>query len=410
MANARQETNDMNGPKAAGIIAAHMQKDKMDVLNWNGAYLLAINADGNTPPDVQRAARYMLTHRQETIKMAALDPDNPEGCITATALNRAVQADDSTGGSPNAASEAGVLAAHMREKGISSLNIDQLVKLSTDKEASPRARQAAKYMLDHPDEFRRIQTHGGTKSDRSASANVDDFEWAALGEPGPTGAQPTADNAHTPLDTASQRDKGVHVQEETPNAGNGSLQPADGPRHAGDMNGPRAAGIMATYLRNNKMDTLNWTQTVNLMNNTSGNVPPEVQQAAKYMWEHREETSRTAALDPDSPEGYITATALNKAAQADDSAGGSPSAASESGTLAAHMREKGIASLNIDQLIKLSTDKEASPRARQAAKYMLDHPDAFKRIEARDGAAPDGSASVDDFECTFQYGLTDVSA
>ena len=404
--NEPQEANDMNGAKAAGIVSAHMQKNKMDVLNWNGVYLLAVNADGNTPPGVQQAAKYLLAHRQETVKMATLDPDSPEGYITATALNKAAQSDESAGGSPSAASESGVLAAHMREKGISSLNMDQLIKLSTDKDASPRARQAAKYMLDHPDEFRRIQTHSGTTSNDSASARVDDFEWANQGGLGSGGEQSKAGNVNAPR---GRLGSGVNTQL-TPNASNMSIQPSYAPPKVDDMNGPKAAGIMAAYMRKNKIDTLNWTQASNLMNNTSGNVPPEVQQAAKYMCEHREEASRMATLDPDSPEGYITATAFNKAAQADEPAGGSPSAASESGVLAAHMREKGISSLTMDQLVKLSTDKEASPRTRQAAKYMLDHPEEFNRIEARDGAAHDGSAGVDDFEHTSQYGMTNAPA
>ena len=403
--NSPQQVSDMNGPKAAGVMATHMHKNKLDSLNWNTVYLLAVNADGNTPPEVQQAAKYMLAHRQETVKMAALDPDSPEGYITATAFNKAVQADDSAGGSPSMASESGVLAAHMREKGIASLDVDQLIKLSTDKEASPRARQAAKYMLDHPEEFRRIQTRGTDTANSSASASVEDFEWATQAGSGSAGARTNADNVNTQPDSGPQHDNGTHVQE-TPRAGNASPQPADGPHQANDLNGPKAAGIIATYMRKNQLDTLNWTQTANLMNNASGNVPPEVQQAAKYMWEHREETTRMAALDPESPEGYITATALNRAAQTDDSTGGSPKATSESGVLSAYMREKGLSSVNYGDLVKLSSDKEAPPRVRQAAKYMLDHPDEFKRIEARDGANPDGSANVDDFEYTSQYGLT----
>ncbi|KVU40922.1 hypothetical protein WK68_12940 [Burkholderia ubonensis] len=406
-ANGPQQVNNMTGPKAAGIVAEHMRKNNMDTLDWNGAYRLAVNADGNTPPEVQRAAKWMLEHRSETTKMSAHDPNSPEDYITATALNKAAQGEDPAGGPPNASTESRVIAAYMREKELSSLSYSELVKLSTDKDTPPRVRQAAKYMLDHPDEFKQIDARDGTTPDSLAS--VEDFEWAASGGLGSTGKQMNTDNVSAQPANGPQRDDGVNVQK-TPNVGNVSPQPANGPQQVNSMTGPKAAGIVAEHMRKNNMDTLDWNGVNRLAVNADGNTPPEVQRAAKWMLEHRQETTKMSALDPNSPEDNITVIALNKAAQGEDPAGGPSNASTESRVIAAYMREKELPSLSYSDLVKLSTDKDAPPRVRQAAKYMLDHSDEFRQIDARDGTTPDGLVSVDDFEYTSQYGSTNAQA
>ncbi|WP_175964537.1 HrpF/NolX family T3SS translocon protein [Burkholderia pyrrocinia] len=390
--NVNRPTNGpMNGQKASGIMAAYMHKNNMETLDWDGLYKLMTNTSDSVPQQVQQAAKYLWEHREELAKIAALDPDSTTDTITAKAFDRSVTAEGSTAGSMSATSASGIMAAYMRENGIPTLNMNELRKLADDKDTPPRVKQAVNYLLKHLDDFKRIEASDGTTPD--GTVGLSDFEREA------EGGLVSNDNVRAQPIGGSRHDSDAN-EPVVPNASNVN-RPANGP-----MNGQKASGIMAAYMHKNNMETLDWDGLYKLMTNTSGSVPPQVQQAAKYLWKHREELAKIAALDPDSTTDTITAKAFDRSVTAEGSTAGSMSATSASGIMAAYMRENGIPTLNMNELRKLADDKDTPPRVKQAVNYLLKHLDDFKRIEASDGTTPDGTVGLSDFEREAEQGPT----
>lgn len=79
-----------------------------------------------------------------------------------------------------------------------------------------------------------------------------------------------------------------------------------------------------------------------------------------------------------------------------------------SGALAAYMHQNGIGSLNPNQLYQMAYSPAAGTPSEvsDAAKFMLENPDAFNQIETHDVAGADGIAGVNDFDWAAQGGLS----
>ncbi|MGN6318464.1 hypothetical protein [Trinickia sp.] len=96
-----------------------------------------------------------------------------------------------------------------------------------------------------------------------------------------------------------------------------------------------------------------------------------------------------------------------QAADPTQQAAPSMTAQSAAGALAAFMHEHNVNTLNPDQLYQLAYKPAAGtpPEVSQAAKFMLQNPDAFNQIETHDVAGSDGIAGVNDFDWAAQGGL-----
>lgn len=98
-----------------------------------------------------------------------------------------------------------------------------------------------------------------------------------------------------------------------------------------------------------------------------------------------------------------------QAADATNQAAPGMTTQSAAGALAAYMHEHDINTVNPDQLYQLAYKPAAGtpPEVSQAAKFMLQNPDTFNKIETHDVAGSDGIAGVNDFDWAAQGGLSD---
>lgn len=96
--------------------------------------------------------------------------------------------------------------------------------------------------------------------------------------------------------------------------------------------------------------------------------------------------------------------------EADATQGATPGMTTQAaaGALAAFMHEHNVNTLNPDQLYQMAYQPAAGtpPEVSQAAKFMLQNPDAFNQIETHDVPGSDGIAGVNDFDWAAQGGLS----
>jgi hypothetical protein len=97
-----------------------------------------------------------------------------------------------------------------------------------------------------------------------------------------------------------------------------------------------------------------------------------------------------------------------RGADATQPAAPSMTAQSAAGALAAYMHEHNINTVNPDQLYQMAYKPAAGtpPEVSQAAKFMLQNPDVYNKIETHDVAGSDGIAGVNDFDWAAQGGLS----
>ena len=285
-----------------------------------------------------------------------------------TAANRFERAGD----------EAGTLAAYMRDKGIKTMDVNQLYNLSNNKggKVPEDVQQAAKFMLQNPDIYKQIETSDVAGAD--GISGLANFDKAAQGL---TKFEPRATITSSPRQNLAER-----AEDE--------------------------AGALAAYMNANGMKKLDVNQLYNLSNNKSGNVPPDVQQAAKFMLQHPEIYKKIETADVKGADGISGVGNMNKAAQGlinlDPPAqatlrpavmprqGLGERAENEAGTLAAYMNAKGMQVIDVNQLYNLSNNKsgDVPQDVQQAAKFMLQHPAIFKKIETADVKGADGISGV----------------
>jgi hypothetical protein len=185
---------------------------------------------------------------------------------------------------------AGTLADYMDQKGIQSLDKDQLYKLGANAsgDVPPEVQQAAKFMLRNPEIYKAIETADVPGADGiSGRAN---FEKVAKGDFGKELSEAIAteiDKPQTSFETKKE-------------------QALD------------ASRTLAEYMRNNGMagSLLNLNQLAELGSNKSGNVPKEVQEAANFLAEHPNLFNRIETVDVKTKDGLISLGDLDHAAKA----------------------------------------------------------------------------------------------
>ncbi|MFC0572879.1 hypothetical protein [Paraburkholderia solisilvae] len=193
------------------------------------------------------------------------------------------------GGQPmTAQSASGTLASYMSANGKGSLTTDDLYKLSqnTDGNTPPAVSQAANYMLQNPSVYKQIETHDVGGAD--GKSGVGNFQWAAQGGLGAAGNTPGAGSTpSTPPPPYSSGAPGAGSApppySATPPAGSAPPPYAGATSGAGQMNTQSASGTLASYMNANGKGSLTTDDLYKLSQNTNGNTPPAVSQAANYM-------------------------------------------------------------------------------------------------------------------------------
>ncbi|MCW0096444.1 hypothetical protein OIV54_20095, partial [Burkholderia pseudomallei] len=87
-------------------------------------------------------------------------------------------------------------------------------------------------------------------------------------------------------------------------------------------------------------------------------------------------------------------------------------AQSAAGALGSYMSQNGISTVDPDKLYQLAMNPSSgTPEdVSKAAKFMLDHPDIFRKLETHDVAGADGISGVGNFQWAAQGGLDSDSA
>ena len=174
------------------------------------------------------------------------------------------------------------------------------------------------------------------------------------------------------------------------------------------MDASSASGTLASYMNQNGIKNLDTNDLYKLSQNTSGDVPPGVQNAAKYMLQNPDEYKQIETHDVAGAGGKCGDGNFEWAAQGGlGSNGGQMNAESASGALSSYMHQNGIKNLDTNDLYKLSqnTSGDVPQGVQNAAKYMLQNPDVYKQIETHDVAGADGKCGIGNFDWAAQGGL-----
>jgi hypothetical protein len=161
-------------------------------------------------------------------------------------------------------------------------------------------------------------------------------------------------------------------------------------------------------MKQNGIQNLDLNDLQNLSENKSGNVPTDVQNAAKFMLQNPDQYEQIETHDQAGIDGKSGVSNFEWAAQGGLGwDGGQMNAESASGTLASYMDQNGIQKLDTNDLQKLSENKsgDVPPQVQRAAKYMLANPDQYKQIETHDVAGADGISGIGNFQWAAQGGL-----
>jgi len=159
-------------------------------------YQIAYNPAAGTSPTVSAAAKYMLVHSStfnaiETHDVAGADGIAgandfkwaAEGGLSSASQSGQARGTGQTGGpAMTAQSASGALAAYMSQNNTNLLDVNGLYQIAYNPSAGTSATvsAAAKYMLQHPDTFNKIETNDWTATD--GIANTIQFDWAAEGD------------------------------------------------------------------------------------------------------------------------------------------------------------------------------------------------------------------------------------
>lgn len=191
---------------------------------------------------------------------------------------------------------------------------------------------------------------------------------------------------------------------------------------AGDLDAQSASGALASYMTQNKITSLDPNQLYKLAFNPPANASSTVSNSAKWMLKNSGTYNKIEQHDVHGSDGISGANNFQWAAQGglglEENCGGEDSddesddesnlnAQSASGTLAAYMDQHKIGSLNPNQLYALAYHPPANTPSTvsDSAKWMLQHPKAFNKIETHDVPGADGIAGVNDFQWAAQGGL-----
>jgi hypothetical protein len=175
-----------------------------------------------------------------------------------------------------------------------------------------------------------------------------------------------------------------------------------------------ASGALGAYMHSNNIDAVDVNKLYDIANNSTGQVPEDVQKAAAFMVKNPAAYKAIETNDIAGADGISARANFDKAAQGlvefNQPAAGKPAAASKlnlaqqtknaSGTLAAYMRADNIGSVDMNQLYAIAnnSDRQTSDDVRNAAAFMLKNPDAYRTIETNDVGGVDGISGLSNFE------------
>ncbi|NRD81949.1 hypothetical protein FG484_04190 [Burkholderia pseudomallei] len=334
--------------------------------------------------------------------------------------------DGGTGGGAHdamtAQSAAGALGSYMSQNGISTVDPDKLYQLAMNPSSgTPEdVSKAAKFMLDHPDTFRKLETHDVAGAD--GISGVGNFQWAAQG--------------------------GLDSDSAAPTDGTGSAEKVglrgDAQGEAAPMSAQSAAGALGSYMSQNGISTVDPNRLYQLAMNPPSGTPEDVSKAAKFMLANPDVFRQLETHDVAGADGISGVANFQWAAQGGldsssaaqsgdtgstanaelggkaessggaDAAGGDAqindapmSAQSAAGALGSYMSQNGISTVDPNRLYQLAMNPPSgTPEdVSKAAKFMLADPDVFRQLETHDAAGADGISGVANFQWAAQGGL-----
>ncbi|CAM3552509.1 hypothetical protein [Paracidovorax anthurii] len=183
----------------------------------------------------------------------------------------------------------------------------------------------------------------------------------------------------------------------------------------------QAAAALAKFMRQNGIETLTPNQLYGLARNTSGDTPQDLSEAANFMLTHPDIYALLETRDAPGRDGISGVANFDFAARggldaelrdyAPDAAASSMTEQAASGALAAFMRQSPGSRIDPNTLYKLAMrpNSDTSPTVSAAAKFMLQNPEAYRRIETNDVAGADGISGVENFEAAAQGILRGLS-
>lgn len=177
-----------------------------------------------------------------------------------------------------------------------------------------------------------------------------------------------------------------------------------------------ASGALGAYMHSNNIDTVDVNKLYAIANNTTGQVPVDVQKAAEFMIKNPDVYKAIETSDVSGADGISARANFDKAAQGmvafDQPAAATVTATAASklsvaqqgknaaGTLAAYMRTDNISAVDMNKVYAIAnnSDCETSQDVRDAAAFMLKNPDMYRTIETNDVAGVDGISGLGNFE------------
>ncbi|WP_246793447.1 hypothetical protein [Burkholderia perseverans] len=188
------DTSGMTTQSAAGALSAYMQENNVGSMSPNQLYQLAMNPPTGTPPDVSKAAAFMLQNPDvyqaiETHDVSGSDGVAGQGDMQWAAqggldsMQSAQSAPTMSDGSPmTLQSAAGALSAYFQQQGTQTVDPNAMYQLAMNPPAGtpPDVQNAAKALLSSPEAYKAIETADVAGADGLSAAS--NFGKAAQGE------------------------------------------------------------------------------------------------------------------------------------------------------------------------------------------------------------------------------------
>ncbi|WP_414440824.1 hypothetical protein [Burkholderia sp. 22PA0106] len=209
-----------------------------------------------------------------------------------------------------------------------------------------------------------------------------------------------------------------------------------------------AAGALASYMSQNNIGSMDPNALYQLAQNPPAGTPPDVQNAAKFMLQNPDvfkaiETHDVAGADGVAGQGDMQWAAQGGADNVASGAGGAGGAGdttgagdvggdsttagdgsgaasggapmtmqSAAGALAAYANQNGMSTVDPNALYQMAMNPKSgeSQDVQNAAKFMLQNPDAFQAIETNDVKGADGLSSIANLEKAAQGEIADPTA
>jgi hypothetical protein len=190
----------------------------------------------------------------------------------------------STSGGMTAQDSAATLSSYMSQNGINTMTPNELYSLSQNSNGNTPSTvsQAATYMLQNPNVYNQIETHDVPGADGKAGLN--DLQWAAQGGLGAEGNTTGVAGGRSTMPGSAMPGSAMPGST-TP----GSAMPGS-TGGKGGMTAQDASATLSSYMSaqssNNPFQpdsVMDPNQLYSLSQNSNGNTPPEVSQAATYM-------------------------------------------------------------------------------------------------------------------------------